>query len=1001
MAGNCRGESNTRGQRVSESQCMRWVGLALVLCATSFSWSATREPVGLNYARTLWHVSDGLPEDTVQAISESLTEQLWIGTTGGLVRFDGAHIHIYGNGPERHLPVNSIFCLTVDRDGVLWAGTEGGGLLRIDSGGWRAYSRADGLENGFVRSVLQDSEGKLWVGTDDGLFRQHGERFERQNLETPATPLAVHDIIEDRTHRIWIGGSHLYSVDPDGHATQYALPGTDSENRVRAMLQTIDGTVWVGTVGGLQQLSAGRFHNVPELRASVRSLMQSSDGTLWIGTIGSGLWAFRDGYFSRVDSPGLLPSDTVLKIFEDAAHQIWIGTRAGLVRLNRTIIHIVPLPKTGDTDVETVFRNNHPGLQLAAEHFYNVRGEKPYRIGLPEIGNAPVRVVFRASDGSFWIGTEGSGAFHLRDGKTAQVPLHGELMNKSIRAFLETRSGEIWIATDDGVSRIRASGIEKLTEAGGLAYFSARSLLEDREGNIWIGTDHGLSRWVGGHFVKDAVTTTLSEEKVWSILQDRNGILWFGTRDHGLFRYSHGNLEQLTTIQGLPTNSIYGILQDRNGVLWITGPNTIASLFESEMDAPRSADRSLLNARVYRMPFAAEGALLYGGSQPVGYPATDGSMWFPTNRGVAQVSVPRQSALPVSRIQIDAIEEDGVETSITSNLRVPASVNRLSFSFFASSLQRQDRLRFRWKLDGFDNNWNTAGSSRIATYTNLPPGHYRFRVAASDPARPGLLEQEDIAFVKEPYFYETWWFYLMCSLVLVGVACVLCGARMRQVRKRFSAVLEERERLAREMHDTVIQGCTGISALLEALVGAGVGESSEGPQSELLNHARDQAHRTIDEARQAVWNLRHGSGKEIDLIEALRGLAAQTMRDGGSSVRIQHNVPHLEMNAIPANEILMAVREAVCNAVRHSGSETIVVDLRSSKEELTLSIRDYGCGMRKDEVAPDKMHYGIVGMDERMRRLGGGLHIDGAPGAGTTVQLQLRWGKIRKAHAGI
>ena len=167
----------------------------------------------------------------------------------------------------------------------------------------------------------------------------------------------------------------------------------------------------------------------------------------------------------------------------------------------------------------------------------------PYRIDLAEIGDASVRNIFRASDGSFWIGTDGSGAYHLRDGKTTHLPLPGELTNHSIRAFLETRSGEIWIATDGGVNRIRARGTEKLTEVNGLAYFSTRSLLEDREGTIWIGTDHGLSCWIDGHFVKDAVTSALSQEKIWSILQDRNGVLWFPVRvDHGLFRYSNGRI---------------------------------------------------------------------------------------------------------------------------------------------------------------------------------------------------------------------------------------------------------------------------------------------------------------------------------------------------------------------------------------------------------------------------------------------------------------------------
>src|SRR3984957_16722107 len=254
MTGQRRGESIGRLRRSGAANATRWIGLVLAICVAPFSWAGSHEEAALSYARTLWRVSDGLPEDTVQAIAATATQQLWVGTTGGLARFDGAHMQIYGNGTQRHLPVNSIFCLTMGRNGVLWAGTEGGGLLRIDNGGWRVYSRADGLENGFVRSVLQDSHGGLWVGTDDGLFRQRGERFERQNVDATATPLAVHDLMEDRRHRIWVGGARLYSVDPDGRTTQYALPGTYSENRVRAMLQTADGIVWVGTVGGLQQM---------------------------------------------------------------------------------------------------------------------------------------------------------------------------------------------------------------------------------------------------------------------------------------------------------------------------------------------------------------------------------------------------------------------------------------------------------------------------------------------------------------------------------------------------------------------------------------------------------------------------------------------------------------------------------------------------------------------------------------------------------------------------
>ena len=400
MTSQRRGESIGRTRRSGGSPSMRWIGLVLAICMAPFSWAGSHEEAALSYARTLWRVSDGLPEDTVQAIAATATQQLWIGTTGGLARFDGAHMQIYGNGRERHLPVNSIFCLTMGRNGVLWAGTEGGGLMRIDEQGWHAYSRADGLKNGFVRSVFQDSQGRLWAGTDEGLFLQRNERFERQNIGVTASSPAVRDIMEDRTHRIWVGGSQLYSIDREGHPTRYALPGSESENRVLAMLQTADETVWVGTAGGLQKMKEGRFYKVPGLHMAVRSLMQSSDGTLWIGTIGNGLWTLRDGRMSRTDTPGLLPSVTVLHLFEDAAHQIWIGTQAGLVRLTQTIIHVVPLPQPGDKEVEQVSRNTPSGLQVAAEHLYTVQGDTALLLDLPRIRGASVRNVFRAKDGS-------------------------------------------------------------------------------------------------------------------------------------------------------------------------------------------------------------------------------------------------------------------------------------------------------------------------------------------------------------------------------------------------------------------------------------------------------------------------------------------------------------------------------------------------------------------------------------------------------------------------
>jgi signal transduction histidine kinase len=286
-------------------------------------------------------------------------------------------------------------------------------------------------------------------------------------------------------------------------------------------------------------------------------------------------------------------------------------------------------------------------------------------------------------------------------------------------------------------------------------------------------------------------------------------------------------------------------------------------------------------------------------------------------------------------------------------------------------------------------------------YPGSQPGGAEGRLGAwMCASSPVAAVRASIVILKEPNLYKSWWFYLLCTAVFVTLAWVSYEVRTGQVRKRFAAVSEERERIAREMHDTVIQGCTGISVLLEALVSTGLGDSAEGLQSELLSHARDQVRRTIDEARNAVWNLRSSPEQKLDLVEALHVVVKQTAQDPEIAVQVQHNVAHLEIRASAAHEILMATREAVCNAVQHSGSKTIEVNLLSSREELTIAIRDHGCGVLQDRRPVNAMHYGIVGIKERMRRLGGGVQIEAVPGVGTTVHLQLNWGNIRKLLAG-
>jgi len=986
---------------------MKFPALALILLAVSAD--ATSQPsisasqAAFSYARTVWRISDGLPEDTVQALAESSQGLLWIGTTGGLAQFDGSRIQLFENLHGQLSSVNSIFCVTVSRDGSLWAGTEGGGMLRIQGRNVRIYASREGLSDGFVRSVFEDDRGRLWVGTDGGLFFKNGDRFERWRTQSNDQPIAVHSITEDREHRLWVGGSRLMTIDAAGREQDYALPGAYSANRVKRILQTADGTVWVGTVGGLQCLRNGRFVIVSGISYTVRTMLQTGDGTLWIGTIGGGLWTANIGVggnvvLKRVSRPSLLPSDTVLSIFEDDQKQIWIGTQAGLVRLTQTPVGLIPLPEGGDPDFETISGDSHGAIWVAAQRLYLIRNEiaRPFQEGVhSQFG---VRNIFRERDGALWIGTDGGGAYKVReDGTMTHLTAPGQLTNNFVRAFLETRDGTLWIACDEGVTLVGAAGIRKLTEADGLAHFSTRSLLEDRDGSVWVGTDRGLSHWSDGKFEQNTATRALAQEKVWSILQDRRGSLWFGTRDHGLFRYRDGTVQRLTTAEGLPANSIYQLLQDRRGNFWLTGPNTIASIHEADLETASPTPAQPVSVTVYTMPFGAEDAQLYGGRQPAGYLAPDDTVWFPTNRGVAHIRAEEPFRGRAPRVFLDEVLEDGRSVSLTNGaIAVSSRVSRISFLFSAAFLRSQNGIRFRYRLENFDKEWNIATSSHEATYTNLPAGHYHFQVLAFDEALPDAISQATLAVEKLPFFYQTWWFYMVCFLLLAGLGWAFYQLRLRQMRTRFAAVLQERSRLAREMHDTVIQGCTGISALLEAVAITPAADVTT--RDELLGFARQQARSTVNEARQVVWDMRHEQEGEVDLILALRSLVAQTLPESGTVVELTCDSERLKVKASVAHELLMTLREAVLNAIQHSGATVIMMQMHSLGSEVSLTVTDQGRGFAPvTSFVEEESHYGILGMRERAERIGARFQLTSTPGQGTRVELVIGFARLSKS----
>jgi len=968
--------------------------LIFLLAAFAPAAAVAQTKTQVQYTRRIWHVQDGLPEEPVQAIRQSSDGFLWIGTAGGLVRFDGYHFtRSLQPWHNTLLTDDSTFCILTASDGSLWLGTEGEGLLHFQNGVFRAYTTADGLTDGFVRSVIEDSQKRIWVGTDNGLFRVVNGKIEAVDTSQYG-PLAVHAILEDREHRIWVGGSQLLAFGPEG-ITRYKLPGAFSESRVKSIYQTSDGTIWVGTVEGLNRLIDGSFRTFPGITATVRTLTQTADGTLWIGTIGDGLFTYRNGALTQLNGNGLLPSKTVLSIFEDDTRQVWIGTQDGLVRLSKTPVSVTPLPGGSDPDYQTISCDPDGTIWAVASSVYAIRNgvAEPWKFSrMPDF---PIRNVFRDRSGALWIGTDGSGAYQLRSSGALHYLAPQSLVNNFVRAFLQTQDGTVWIATDEGVSLINGDRVQNIRVQDGLAYFSTRALIEDRNHDVWIGTDHGLSHWRNGAFLYDATTQALRNEKVWSILQDRSGDIWFGTRDHGLFRYHSGKLKQYTTENGLASNSIYQMLEDKEDDLWLSGPDTISSFDITKLNLQSAQQASFLNVTVYQMPYSADGAQMYGGRQPSGCVDPHGDVWFPSNKGAVHI-VPEPSKTYASpKILITSAVSDGRELPLGSSITLPAGSSRLQIAFTPVMLRPQEGARFRYRLEDFDRDWTYAGIGREATYTNLPAGKYIFRIVAFEINHPERASEDSLEIVKQQYFYYTWWFLSLCLLMLSLLAWGIYRSRMRIVRSRFKAVLEERSRLAREMHDTVIQGCTSISALLEAV--SSLERENHSPENGLLDYARAQARTTIDEARQAVWNLRHEDEPMQDLSNSLTVIAEHTRKEFGVQVECGTTGRPFPVPGLIARELLMVAREAVYNAALHAQPRNITIVLSYSRAEIFLTVSDDGIGIDLENPSSDgKPHYGIAGMRERMARLHGKLEITSTKAKGTTVSARLRRSHLKE-----
>jgi signal transduction histidine kinase len=607
------------------------------------------------------------------------------------------------------------------------------------------------------------------------------------------------------------------------------------------------------------------------------------------------------------------------------------------------------------------------------------------------------------------------------------------LLSDVILSLAAAPNGDLWVGTPDGLNRIRGSAVDSFTSADGLPDDFIRSLLADSDGSLWIGTRRGLAHWVfpngriganlsGVHIETFTQANGLGSDLVGAMTRDKNGDLWVATFA-GLSRLHSGKIQNYTTANGLSSNVVTALLARANGTLIVGTQDHGWNVWDGKKFVAANGDglgqttiHAILDDGLGHLWFATGNGIarcdcnMAGGcshwinfgagdglrsretatnSHPSAWRSQDGHLWFATPKGLVEIdpahfpvnSVPPPVAL--ERVTVDDVAQ--ALRGATTAVKIPAGHVHFEFDYAGLSFVAPQKVRYRYKLEGFDHDWTDAGARRTAYYTNIPPGHYTFRVQAANNDGVWNTEGAQLVFELSPHFYQTIWFYALLIAFAVGMIVLLQKRRLMRAQREFNAVLGERNRIAREIHDTLAQGYVGISVQLEVLaelLRLNKGEAA----AKHLDLTRGYVREGLADARQSIWALRSQDSGETTLPVRLRRIVEA---ENGNGLEASFSIFGAYRSLSPGTEqeVLRIAQEAIQNVKKHAGAAHLSVQLEYRPDGIALDVRDDGRGFVQSAVSTAG-HYGLTGMRERAATIGGTIEVTSEPGTGTTVRLR-------------
>jgi ligand-binding sensor domain-containing protein/signal transduction histidine kinase/response regulator RpfG family c-di-GMP phosphodiesterase len=757
------------------------------------------------YVIDTWGLEDGLPQISIRSIIQARDGYLWLGTEEGVVRFDGVRFEVYNKNKVEQLKNNWIDVLFEDRKGNLRIGTYAGGLTCFypQEGKFTTITKEQGLVHNRVWSICEDHEGNLWIGTEGGLNRLKNGKIITYTTEEGLSDNRVKAIIEDREGNLWIGtdGGGLNRLKQDKFSTYTTKEGL-ADDRVMALYEDSTGNLWIGTDNGLNCLEPGhenpRTYTTREGLSSnrIRSIYEDRDKNLWIGTYDGGVNRREQGKFTKYPAQEGLSDVCIWCIYEDREGSLWIGTYTrGLYRLQDGKFTTYSRSEgLSDDVVKSVCEGPDGRIWIGTDGggLNCLRdGKFTYYTTKEGLSDNQVKCLYIDQEENLWIGTAKGGLNCFKDGKFTVYTRKRGLAENLVRSICEDRDGALWIGTGAGLDRFKDGKFTLYSTKQGLTGDIIRCIYEDREGNLWVGTDGGgLNCLKDGKFTAFTARDGLVNDTVWCILEDRQKYLWIGTSGGGLSCRKNGKFINITTREGLFDDTIHQILEDDSGNLWLSCNKGIFQVSRQEIDDFIQGKIHSLNCISYNEHDGMKSRECNGGIFPNGCKTRDGNLWFPTIKGAVTVnpnSIQKNMQPPPVRIEEIIVDNREIKSPLitaSAPLVLLPGKNKLEIHFTDLSFQDAKKVLFKWKLEGFDNEWNDGGTRRTAYYSKVPPGDYTFRVKACNNDGKWNVTGASVSFSLEPYFHQALWFQVLCVLAFFFIVFGGYRLRVRFLKKR-------------------------------------------------------------------------------------------------------------------------------------------------------------------------------------------------------------------------